>query len=251
MRKKNSFLGDVFGSRSYSAKSGEWSDRPGFSRHSTARGKEVNKTYLGYKIYTSDDAWKTDLDSDSDFDTEQDVKEFIRAWNKKRKYNPNMLEELRAKFARNPNWQRSRTISKKGNIDKSFYTDKPFYYTVAGERYENYKDAFKIAKKLKEKILDQDGIVRKTFENNPIKSSGQFRLAEAVAHGYQTGTRMSKKVAEELLSKTPKGLRRRFARGNPLSKYYIRYLNKGSWYSIEIEAKTESAASVKLSKTYS
>jgi hypothetical protein len=49
---------------------------------------------------------------------------------------------------------------------------------------------------------------------NPVKSGAQFRLAEAVAHGRARATSMSKKVAKELLKKTPKALRSKFAKSN-------------------------------------
>ena len=90
-------------SRSYSAKTGEWSDRPGFSRHRSA-GHEVSKKYGGYTIYTSGDAWKTSLDPNSDFDSEMDVKEFIKHWNmetRKKKFNPGLIDQLRGRFTRN------------------------------------------------------------------------------------------------------------------------------------------------------
>jgi hypothetical protein len=54
----------------------------------------------------------------------------------------------------------------------------------------------------------------KKGKRNPIVSPAQFRLAEAVASGYQTGSKMTKKVAKELLRKTPKSVKRMFARHN-------------------------------------
>ena len=138
--------------RSYSARTGEWSDRPGFSRHGALRpaSKSVSKSYQGYRVYTSGEEWKTDLDPESGFDSEQDVKNFINWWNRKSvrgKYNPGLLDSLRKKFA------------------------------------------------------------------NPLKSSAQFRLAQATLGGAKTS--MPKSIARELLSKTSERAKKRFARGNP------------------------------------
>jgi hypothetical protein len=58
----------------------------------------------------------------------------------------------------------------------------------------------------------------KKLRKNPVKSGAQFRLAEAVAHGKARATSMSKKVAKELLKKTPKALRSKFAKSNPHRK---------------------------------
>lgn len=55
-------------------------------------------------------------------------------------------------------------------------------------------------------------------KRNPVKSGAQFRLAEAVAHGKARATSMSKKLAKELLKKTPKALRSKFAKANPHRK---------------------------------
>jgi len=57
---------------------------------------------------------------------------------------------------------------------------------------------------------------RRRRRRNPLRSGKQFRLAEAVAHGTaRYPTRMSKRVARELIAKTPARLRSKLARENP------------------------------------
>lgn len=56
------------------------------------------------------------------------------------------------------------------------------------------------------------------MKRNPAKSGKQYRLAQAVAHGKARKTGMSKKVAREIIAKTPKGKRSKFTRHNPARK---------------------------------
>lgn len=51
--------------------------------------------------------------------------------------------------------------------------------------------------------------------SNPAASASQYRLAQAVLSGTARATRMSKKVAQEIVDRTPESTRSEFMRANP------------------------------------
>lgn len=60
---------------------------------------------------------------------------------------------------------------------------------------------------------------KRKSRKNPAVDAAQYRLAQAVAHGTaRTRTRMSKRVARELIAKTPAKKRSQFSKHNPAKR---------------------------------
>jgi hypothetical protein len=111
--------------RTYSAKSGEWTQgkkktkvkrkptpdvKAGLEERWKSYGSSYKPqarvakatSYKGHKIFAVDDGWKTSLDPESTFDSEKDVKNFIKGWKgnpfRRRKNSPEEAESLAEGF---------------------------------------------------------------------------------------------------------------------------------------------------------
>jgi hypothetical protein len=56
---------------------------------------------------------------------------------------------------------------------------------------------------------------KRTGRDNPVRSGKQYRFMQAARSGASYAGAVSKRVAEEMIHKTPKRLRKKYARGNP------------------------------------
>jgi hypothetical protein len=106
--------------------------------------------------------------------------------------------EMREKGYRNPAWGYGVYVGHGfGETQVGHFKSKAAAETWARGRYDKYT-------------------VKRAFAKNPAQSGAQYRLAQAVLAGTARSKTMTKKVAQEIIDRTPKKLRSLFSESNPV-----------------------------------
>jgi len=157
-------------------------------------------------------------------------------WDSKVTYHRDVAKERRQLLADARKEKAAQTRQKKAKLREDALETKRMEMAERKRKAER-KRADELDRRIEK--ADRDKRWREEAKGNPAVSAVQYRLAQAVLDGTARSSTMTKKVAQEIVDKTPRKLRSEYMRKNPRTSLNDAAALSESWHGRPAERATD------------